>query len=312
LSRRTWLFCILVGCGGTETAVPNQLPVTALDPPWSGPLAPAAANGDEVVATVEGTPIYASEVATQMAAESQDARQALEALVARELLATEARRRGFLEDPDTAEARRRVRTRRLVEDGFARQFDGPEDIPAEAVTRAWNHPRVRTYYDHPRTHVVRYCRLPVGGGVTEEQAKARAEDVWKKVSAARPADGEAFSREVAAAYGNPLPTHRQTVIEDSGLDASFVEAAFSVSEVGEVAKPKRTPWGWDILYLEHVVPERHTSFAEAEPEIRRERFEVERAAAFTRWADALAAKAKIWRDDSWLARIAVASPLELR
>ena len=74
----------------------------------------------------------------------------------------------------------------------------------------------------------------------------------------------------------------------------------------------RTPWGWDLLYLEDIIPERHTPFAEAEREIREKRFEPEREAAFLRWADGLAAQARIWRDDGWLARIEVASPLELR
>lgn len=287
-----------------QPAVPPA-PRAAIDPPWEGPLAPAPREGDAVVGTVDGTPIYASEVALQMAAEKQDARAALDALVERELLAGEARRRGLLEASETQEARRRARARRFVEEDFARSFDGPEDIPEDAVKRAWEHPMVRMHYDHPLAHVVRYCRLSPDEG-------ARAEKLWAEVDAAHPADGDAFSTEVGRAYGKPLPTHRQTVIRESGLDPTFVEAAFSVSRQGELARPVRTPWGWDLLYLEDVIPERHTSFAEAEAEIRKGRFEPERAAAFVRWADGLAARLHIWRDDGWLARIEVASPLELR
>jgi PPIC-type PPIASE domain len=296
----------LVACQGDPPPPPT--PLSSAEPPWQGALAPTPRPGDAVVATVDGTPIYASDVAAQMAAESQDARAAVDSLIDRELLAAEARRRGHLESPEVIEARRRERVRRYIEDVFGRSFDGPEDIPLAAIDRAWKHPYVRTYYDHELSHVVRYIRLPLPETPTPAQIAElgkTAADLQRRLAAAHPPDGGEFVRLAGELYGKPLPNHRQTVAKNSGLHAAFVAAAFSVSKVGEIAEPKQTPWGWDILYLEQIIPERHASFAEAEPEIRKNRFEPERAAGFVRWVDALVARAQITRDDALLDRIAV-------
>ena len=63
--RTTVFLCLALGCG--EAPVPEAAAPAprVADPPWSGPLAPAPREADVVVATVDGTPIYASEVAAQ-------------------------------------------------------------------------------------------------------------------------------------------------------------------------------------------------------------------------------------------------------
>jgi len=113
-----------------------------------------------VVAEVNGEPIWDADVAGYAAAHGVAPREALEALVARELLAQEARRRGLSEDPDVVEVRRRERVRRLL-DGFAAATDSPDEIPEADVDKVWNRPDVQRQLNHGERHVVVYVRVPV-------------------------------------------------------------------------------------------------------------------------------------------------------
>ena len=301
---------LLLAACGESTAPPPTAP-----PREIASLEAQPRPGDEVVAEVDGRPIWAADVAAQMRATGQDARAALDALIDQELLAEEARRRGYLADAEVVEAGRRARVRRLLDAVFAPSFDGPEDIPLEAVERVWRHPMVQLHYDHPLTHNVRYVRLEVAAGAPaadDARARALAEKVYTAALAEKPATADDFVRLAQRVTGLPVPGRTQNVWPNSGLVPEFVAAAFSVKAPGDVSRPTRTKWGWDVLYLDSVIPERHTPFAEAAPEIRRQRFEPERAAAFLRWSDTLVRRARIVRDDTWLARIAVDAPLELR
>src|SRR5207237_748916 len=82
------------------------------------PLVAQAPDEDAVVATVDGRPIRASQVAEQARAAGQSAREALQALVDAEVLAGEAARRGLDGDPDVQEAAEAAAVRRLLHTGF--------------------------------------------------------------------------------------------------------------------------------------------------------------------------------------------------
>lgn len=58
-------------------------------------------------------------------------------------------------------------------------------------------------------------------------------------------------------------------VERSGLPAALAETAFALSE-GEIGEPVRTPFGWHILRVVRIEPERVADFAEKKAELERE------------------------------------------
>src|SRR5207249_2135135 len=115
----------------------------------------------EVVATVDGTPIYAADVGRQMGARGQTAARALDELVGAELLAAAARRRGLVDDPEVIDARKRERVRAFLRREFEPTFKGPEDVPQQEVDEIYAMPAMRDYFDHGEYHRVAYVRVEV-------------------------------------------------------------------------------------------------------------------------------------------------------
>ncbi len=320
-------------CGGRKAAEPVPSPETR----WQGSFSPVPAQGAEVIAEVNGEKIYAADVARQAAARGLDARAALAELIDAELLAQEARRRGLADDPEVAETRKRERVRRLLATAFEPTFDGPEDIPQELVDKVWDQLIVHSLYNHERYHRTAFLRIPLERSKatpeTEAAARSAAEAVYSAAAAAHPATVEDFfalGKKVAAEHGQAASEGRFDTTRYRSSVEEFAAAAFSIDEHGEVAKPARTDWGWDVIYLDSVLPERRTSKQQAEPEIRAQLFAPDREndlgrlilrffaggelqppreQAFLRWSDALVAKAPVTRNDAPLAAIDVDAPV---
>src|SRR4051812_18078960 len=87
----------LFGLGACERQADEGAPVN---------LVPEAAADDEIVATVDGRPIRASDVARQAAVAKQDAKAALETLIRAEALTSEAMRRKLDRGPEVLAAAR--------------------------------------------------------------------------------------------------------------------------------------------------------------------------------------------------------------
>jgi hypothetical protein len=84
---------------------------------------------------------------------------------------------------------------------------------------------------------------------------------------------------------------------------------FALSRIGDVSDPVRTPWGWDVIVLFSIRPERRATREEAFDEIRQNIFDTSRRAAFLRWADALVGRARVHRNDDLLAAIEIGEGL---
>jgi hypothetical protein len=78
----------------------------------------------------------------------------------------------------------------------------------------------------------------------------------------------------------------------------FARAAFALGAVGDIGDPARTRWGWDVLVLLSINPERHVPRDEALVDIRQRLFEDARRDAFERWADGFVARARVVRNTS--------------
>ncbi len=242
---------------------------------------------DEVVAEVDGVPIYASEAAAQARARRITARAAVDELIARELLAAEARRRGYQEDRAVIEARHAPLARALLARDFAPTFDGPEDIPAAEIASAYQ--ANLSKFVAPESREVLYVRAS-DAKPTPPAAAARAEAIARAFRARFPA-GAAARVDCDAVKAAAVEAQREEPslafeVYDawaSATDPVFAKVMFALPEPGALSEPFKTPWGWDVLCLKKITPPKNVSLAEAEPELRTRFFETARAAAFQRF-----------------------------
>lgn len=288
---------LLVACG---RSAPPAGPVAdeRFHGDWSPPP-PGGGDDAEVVATVNGARIYVADVVRQARAEGQTAEQALDTLIDAELLAAEARRRGLTDDPEVVEARKTMRVRRFCEKEFVPTFKGPGDIPAEEIERAYASPLAQSFYDHAEWRTVAWARVPVAPRSPPE-ADARARSLARGFAdLARAAKVRTAAQLAALAkLWAPMPAGEYATALAGPAVPEFARAAFELADVGDIGEPARTKWGWDVLLLLSVSPERHLGRAEALADLRERLFrdpDTPRA-AFKRWADAFVARARVWRN----------------
>src|SRR5581483_825342 len=146
--------------------------------PWQVPL--SAPSQDEVVATVDGRPIRAGDVATQARAAGTSAQQALQDLVDAELLAGEAARRGLEKDHDVQLAVRQTAARRLLETTFEKEVT-PASLSERDYRRAYN--AQRNMFDHSEYVDTWHILSPADAKAPPEEkqaARAVAEEIARR------------------------------------------------------------------------------------------------------------------------------------
>ena len=265
----------LAACG---SQAPSSAP--AAHAAAASAIATAAAPGDEIVARVNGRPVWASCVAAQGALHpTPDARAALDECLAFELMAQEAERRTFAIAPDVIEATRAALVNRLVETGYEQRFATPADFGAKMdaflAQNAWRMQR-------PELRASSYVRVnlptPVAPAV-EARGRALAETIY---AALAPETGllPADLADAAAKFGAGTDlevVHANPPLQPAAsLDASYAAPLFAIREVGRVTGPVRTPWGWDVILYADGLPARTITRAQlaedAFPEFRRAQF----------------------------------------
>ncbi len=148
---------------------------------------------------------------------------------------------------------------------------------------ALNESELEAYYEEhrerfalPRTVEARHILLRLeadAGAEAVEAARARLAELRRRILEG--ADFAALAREVSEDPGSRdqgglLPAFRR-----GDVVSPFAEAAFALAP-GEVSEPVRTPFGWHLIRVERVNPERTRAFAEVKEEIA-ERLRRERA-----------------------------------
>jgi peptidyl-prolyl cis-trans isomerase C len=188
-------------------------------------------------------------------------REFLENFVRVEVLAEEARKRGYDRDPDVL----RVMKQQMINALVAKEYDSkwkPEEIPDAEVER---------YYQEHAAEFNQPEAVRVSQIFTTDRAKAvRAAAAAK---AAPPGDAAAF-RALVTAYSED---------EDSkprGGDLTFfdrntgmypkplVEAAFALKEVDDVSDPVQSPKGYHVLKLTQRRPGFSRPLSEVKAQIR--------------------------------------------
>lgn len=244
---------LLVACGGTSTPPP-----TPAGPPAA--LQATAAPDDVQVATVNGTPVWGSCVAAQ-AAHGITREEALRECVDFELLAQEADARGIALDPEVRLQTRTALVSQLVAKDYEDKFQQPSDFGGywDALYNKNKHK-----IEHPEYRGSAYVRINVPKNASaDEDAKAHAiaDEIAAALSKERglmPAHLVELAQQVAGTRAQ-ISSEVVAPYTRQGLDPSYTQALFAIAEIGRTSPAVRTPWGWDVILFNDLVPEAHPS-----------------------------------------------------
>lgn len=255
-----------------------------------GPTAPLAAEAaDEVVATVDGRPIYASAVAMQARARGVDRKSALADLVDAEVLAGEAARRGLDHDLEVRDETKGALVRRYLATGFEREVT-VDEVPDPLVHREYQ--KRLPYLNHgiyaDTWHIL--VAVPKGAPpAVKEQAKARAELIMKRARGLSLADFQKLGAD------EKLLVEEVVTARDGWVERPYSEAAFTqLKKPGDTTTSLvETSYGFHILHLAKWIPAEHISISEAAPKIREGVFPEFQKHAFAKLVDEAMARHKI-------------------
>jgi hypothetical protein len=244
-------------------------------------IATAAGPGDAIVAQVDGRPVWGSCVAAQLRRGAKDRRAALDECVDFELLAQAAERRGATQGPEVAEATRRALVSRLIEVGFEDAYKTPDDLRAP-IDKVVVH--YRDQLDKPELRGSTFARVEIAKDAPRDQ-DTKARELADRIGAALENETGLFPSHVsdtanrlAAGTGLKVTTADFRPATREALVPAYATALFSIPEVGRVAKPTRTEWGYDIILLTSLIPAhlytRDEVAAQVFPDVRRKYFGV--------------------------------------
>lgn len=253
------LVLLLAGCPGGEDD--------------AGGAAPSAREGDaevggEVVATVDGVPIGLDDVRRVLREGDLRPREALARLEEEELLAAEARRRGYRDDPAVRYAARKAMVQALLEREIERAIT-PATIPEERVREQYER---RDDWARPERRASAHVLAKTGPGADPELDRgaerfaarvlhelAFAEDPQQILERYRESEDEPFEVTV-----EEIPP----VARDASFAEPYLEAVFDVDRAGPVDVPVRTRYGWHAILVTEIVPARDGSFESVQRAIR--------------------------------------------
>ncbi|MCK5799866.1 MAG: peptidyl-prolyl cis-trans isomerase, partial [Deltaproteobacteria bacterium] len=243
-----------------------------------------------IVARVNGRPILLVDLRRQMKEAKQEKHRALDALIQEELLAQEARRRGYDTQSKVLEAARRQLATTYIKEAFGKTISR-EAIPREFVERAYKANRLR--YVRPAAVDVLHLLCVAGRRQSKaiHDAAARCATAASKLISARYFSSEDFKRlpESLAAVTTPTTVRVEKLTTPlRGLTvAPFADAAFALKNKGDISPPVKTRFGIHFIYLLERHAGRHQSLANAEDEIRGRLFNEAWGILFDRWAKKL-------------------------
>lgn len=238
---------------------------------WSGSA--------EVVATVDGVPLFESQV-RQLIDEVDgglpvDA--ALDVLIRNQLLAAEAKRRGVERLREIEDVRRTELARALLR----------TRIKQGVVPESLNEGDVRKIYEWKKKEFVHGILRRVVHVVALVGEKKFSEQEAKQLMVGAAQQVKSLETEQAfIEWGNTLKAqHPENVkveslppfaADEERLVRPFVEAVFSMSKSGKVSPAIKTKFGWHLIYFAQELPAENRSFSEVEDLLKSEILPYER------------------------------------
>ncbi|MBW2462029.1 MAG: peptidyl-prolyl cis-trans isomerase, partial [Deltaproteobacteria bacterium] len=236
------------------------------------PIAPRPRGTDRVggmvVATVDGVGITISDVEGLARSAAVTPARALADLIDTELLAAEARRRGYGDRRATRAARARARVRRLLS-AHVEEVVTAASIPDAEIMARYERDAPRYHQEERRRSRHLLVRVPDDGdAATWALAEARAQELLREALAVAPDVDSVFQAATAPAPLRIRTESLDPVARDGSFQAEYEEALFA-TDPGEVYPGVvRTSFGMHVVLVEEVVPALHVSLQEATPGIR--------------------------------------------
>ncbi|MGE3767745.1 MAG: hypothetical protein AB7L94_36150 [Kofleriaceae bacterium] len=256
---------VVAACGGAPEVAPATTSRAA------SPIATSSGPTDEIVAQVNGRPVWASCVAAQ-GAKVGDRQQALDQCIAFELLAQEADKRGLGEDPEVVDATRTAIVNRLVETGFEDRYAKPSDL-GDRLEKWFRENEWRLHRPELRSSI--YARA--AGHSPEAEKAARA--IYDKLANRTGLFPIDLQEAATLPPGSPaIEVKTLTIKAKDQLESNYGNALYALPEVGRVTPPTKTQWGWDVILWSGGLTAKETTRAELEaeafPDLRRSMFPI--------------------------------------
>lgn len=268
---------------------PSSPSISSSVPPAASVIpTPRLTDDDAEVATVNGRPVWSSCVHAQGGAlgaasrtPDQVRREALDQCIAFELLAQTAEARGLAAAREVSEASRTAAVNRLVETDFERRYKTPDDLK-QAVDIVMKRNEWRMHILELRAST--FARFDVAVGAPSEadaRAHALADQLATELTGQTGLFGVHLSdaaKRLAAGSDVKLETGDVRPMHHDDLVAAYAEALYAIPEVGRIAGPVRTQWGWDVVLWTGGIEARERTrdevVADLFPELRRQQFQL--------------------------------------
>jgi peptidyl-prolyl cis-trans isomerase C len=252
------------------------------------------AGNRAVVAEIDGEPVTAAELVSDIANRSpyyrlqfrsaDGQKQLLDTLIGFEVMAKEARDRGYDRDPEVVRTMKQQMINKLVQNESQSTTDEVPDA------------EIQQYYashgkEFLRPERVRVSQIFIGDGT-------RARIAAQAALALRSSDEQGFRALVARFSEDPVSTARGGDIgafdrEARNLPRTVIEASFKMSTVGEVSGPIETEKGSYILRLTERTPASTKPLSEVRDQIQGRLASERRATRIDEWSAKLRSTHKV-------------------
>ena len=305
----TAVIVAMAACKGSKTEATSSGPTsTAPAKPPAGLPGQSQSDLAENVATIDGTPITVAEFQDRINKQSpyvrarytslEQKKEFLDTLVRFEVLAAEAKKRGYDKDPEVVRTMKQVMIQRLLKEEFESRVK-PEDIADEEMKK---------FYDAHLTDYNKPEEVRVSAIIVKD--KAKAQKVEKEAKLPANADNKQF-RDLVTKYSEDEDSKarggdlRFFSAEAKNLPPDVVKASFELKNQGDVSAPVATQNGYYVLKQTGSRKAISKSFDDVKRQIQNRLYRDKRQQAMQEFEAGLKKQAKVEIHQDALAKVQV-------
>ncbi len=265
-------------------------------PPAAGPANQSNVPEEEIVARLPGRVITVAELQEQINREStfirnryaapEKMKEYLENVLRVEVLAAEAQKRGYGNDPDIIRMMKQQMVARLIQKDFEPQHD-PAQIPEAEL---------RTYYEAHKTEFNEPEQADAAHILLHDEAKAK--EAMVQAARLKKNDDNGW-KYLVTTYSQDLPSKMRGgelghfARNATRVPPEVINAVWAMSEAGAIAGPVKSAQGFHILRFIDKRPAIDRTFEQAEPRVRSLIFKEKRSKALESWVSSLRETAQV-------------------